>query len=83
MKSTQKHSENSANQGQVIRPSELRKNALVISQSDSSNFALYMINREIPKNLFEYILKQAETEDQEVVFRCKIKLDCNSYIACE
>jgi hypothetical protein len=42
VKWTQKHSENLANQGRVILPPELRKNALLISQSDSSNFALYI-----------------------------------------
>ena len=44
---TQKHSENLANQGQVILPFELRKNALLISQSGFSNFALYMIKDNI------------------------------------
>jgi hypothetical protein len=48
MKWTQKHSENLANQGQVILPPELRKNALLISQSGSSNFALYMIKNKFP-----------------------------------
>ena len=44
---TQKHSENLANQGQVILPFELRKNALLISQSGFSNSALYMIKDNI------------------------------------
>ena len=47
MKKTQKHSENSANQGQVILPAELRKNAILISQSGSSNFSLYTSKNEI------------------------------------
>ena len=43
MKWTQKHSENSVNQGEVILLPELRKNTLLISQSAFSNFAIYLI----------------------------------------
>ena len=46
VKWTEKYSENSANQGQVILPPELRKSAFFISQSGSSNFSLYMIMNE-------------------------------------
>ena len=54
MKSTQKPSEYSANQGEVILSPELRKNALLISLSGSINFAPYMIKQEsIPKKTKE------------------------------
>jgi hypothetical protein len=39
------------NQGQAILPPELRKNALLISQLGSSNFALYLIMRKKSSNL--------------------------------
>ena len=54
MKWTQKHSENLANQGQVILPPELRKNALLISQSGSSNFDTPLWHEAL---LFAFLIK--------------------------